>query len=117
MEVVYKWKSAKCHTCKVFGHSCKLSETKENGKEEGKETREVQLSKVGCLGPAIIWGHPPTGQEACHEVGTQGGGKETDAEGDNKGPQNKDPKHAGQTIGHDVETQGGGGEDRCRRGQ
>ena len=37
VEVVYEWKLARCHTCKVFWHSCKLLETKENGKEEGKE--------------------------------------------------------------------------------
>ena len=83
VEVVYEWKPTRCHTCKVFGHSCKLSETKENGKEKGKEKEigEAQLSKVGCLGPIVIRGHPPASQKACHEVGTREGGKEANAEG------------------------------------
>ncbi|KAF9661339.1 hypothetical protein SADUNF_Sadunf19G0057800 [Salix dunnii] len=107
VEVLYEWKSARCYTCKVFGHSCKLPETKENGKKKGKkkETGEAQLSKAGCLGPIVIRGHPPASQKACHEVGTREGGKEADAEGDNKGEgeeidaegdnedtQNKNPK-------------------------
>ena len=36
VEVVYKWTPARCHTCKFFGYSCKLPETKENGKEGGE---------------------------------------------------------------------------------
>ncbi|KAF9684917.1 hypothetical protein SADUNF_Sadunf03G0000200 [Salix dunnii] len=47
VEVVYEWKPARCHSCKVFGHSCKQPEAieREEGKDHVQEMGETQLTQ------------------------------------------------------------------------
>uniref|UniRef100_A0A6N2KS20 DUF4283 domain-containing protein n=1 Tax=Salix viminalis TaxID=40686 RepID=A0A6N2KS20_SALVM len=71
VEVTYEWKPTRCPSCKVFGHSCKVTETKakeakdgEKDKEMEKERGEVtptevnieQISTLGSKAPAIPQG-------------------------------------------------------------
>ncbi|KAG5242039.1 DUF4283 domain-containing protein [Salix suchowensis] len=71
VEVTYEWKPTRCPSCKVFGHSCKVTETKAkeakdagNEKEMEKERGEVtptevnieQISTLGSKAPAIPQG-------------------------------------------------------------